>query len=80
MLLVAHWLDTEIVRLQHQFGGGQGRVRFTLRTYLVDNATRRVPASRGFDESVAGTSENPYGGKVTANRAAKNVVAELMRI
>ena len=29
-------LDTEIVRLQHEFGTGPSRVRFTLRAYLVE--------------------------------------------
>ena len=72
-------LDTEILRLQHQFGGGQSRVRFTLRAYLVDNATRRVLASREFDESVSSTSEDPYGGVVAANRAVLLVLAKLER-
>ena len=51
-------LDTEILRLQQVFGTQPGRVRFTLRAHLVDNATRRVLAWREFDESVATTSES----------------------
>lgn len=70
-------LDTEILRLQHQFGESPSRVRFTLRAYLIDNATRRVLASREFDESVASTSDDPYGGVVAANRAVQNVLAQL---
>ena len=70
-------LDTEILRLQHQFGESPSRVRFTLRAYLVDNATRRVLASREFDESVASTSEDPYGGVIAANRAVQKVLAQL---
>ena len=70
-------LDTEILRLQHQFGESPSRVRFTLRAYLVDNATRRVLASREFDESVASSSEDPYGGVIAANRAVQKVLAQL---
>ena len=68
-------LDTEILRLQQEFGGGASRVRFTLRAYLVDSVTRRVLAWREFDETVVAASEDPYGGVVAANRAVQNVLA-----
>ena len=64
-------LDTEILRLQHNFTESPSRVRFTLRAYVVDSATRRVLATREFDESVAAASEDPYGGVVAANRAVQ---------
>ena len=67
-------LDTEIMRLQHDFGSQPSRVQFTLRAYIVDNATRRVLAWREFDETVAATSEDPYGGVVAANRALQAVL------
>lgn len=35
-------LDTEITRLHHDFASQPSRVRFTLRTWLVDNRTRRI--------------------------------------
>ena len=70
-------LDTEILRLQQHFGGGRSHVRFTLRAYVVDNATRRVLVSREFDETVPATSEDPYGGVVAANRAVQNVLTAL---
>lgn len=70
-------LDTEIVRLQHDFGSEPSRVRFTLRAYIVDNATRRVLASREFDETVAAASKDPYGGVVAANRAVQTVLEHL---
>lgn len=68
-------LDTEILRLQQEFGGGASRVRFTLRAYLVDSVTRRVLAWREFDETVIAASDDPYGGVVAANRAVQNVLA-----
>lgn len=72
-------LDTEILRLQHNFGDSPSRVRFTLRAYLVDNATRRVLASREFDETVAAASEDTYGGVVAANRVVQTVLEQLAR-
>lgn len=70
-------LDTEIIRLQHEFQTQPSRVRFTLRAYLVDDKTRRVLAWREFDAAVPATSENPYGGVVAANRAVQTVLENL---
>lgn len=70
-------LDTEIVRLQHEFGSQPSRVRFTLRTYVVDNTTRRVLAWREFDESVGAASDTPSGGIVAANQAVQAVLERL---
>ena len=70
-------LDSEIVRLQHEFGGSTSRVCFTLRAYLVDNATRRVLAWREFDAIEPSPSEDPYGGVVAANRAVQKVLQQL---
>lgn len=70
-------LDTEIVRLQHEFGAGPSRVRFTLRAYLVEVKSRRVLAWREFDASVPSGSEDPYGGVLAANRAIQTVLGEV---
>ena len=70
-------LDTEIVRLQHEFQPQPRRVRFTLRAYLVDDRTRRVLAWREFDATVPAASEDPYGGVVAANRAVQTVLENL---
>ena len=70
-------LDTEIIRLQHDFGSQPSRVRFTLRAYMVDNASRRVLSWREFDETVASASDDPYGGVVAANRAVQAVLQHL---
>lgn len=70
-------LDTEVLRLQHEFGGGPSRVRFTLRAYVLDGSTRRVLAWREFDETVASASEDPYGGVVAANRAVQRAMERL---
>jgi cholesterol transport system auxiliary component len=70
-------LDTEIIRLQHEFRTQPSRMRSTLRAYIVDNTTRRVLAWREFDETVAAASEDPYGGVVAANRAVQTVLEHL---
>ena len=70
-------LDTEVQRLQHEFGAGPSRVRFTLRASVLDGSTRRVLAWREFDETVASASEDPYGGVVAANRAVQLVMNQL---
>lgn len=70
-------LDTEIIRLQHEFYSQPSRVRFTLRAYLVEDKTRRVLGWREFDTTVAAASENPYGGVIAANRAVQIVLEAL---
>ena len=70
-------LDTEIIRLQHEFQTQPSRVRFTLRAYVVNEKTRRVVAQREFDAAVLAVSEDPYGGVVAANRAVQIVLENL---
>jgi cholesterol transport system auxiliary component len=70
-------LDTEIMRLQHDFGSQPSRVRFTLRAYLIDSKTRRVLAWREFDADASATSDDPYGGVLAANRAVQTVLEHL---
>lgn len=70
-------LDTEIIRLQHEFQTSPSRVRFTLRAYLVDDKTRKVLAWREFDALVPATSEDPVGGVVAANRAVQSALENL---
>jgi len=62
-------LDTELVRLQQDFGTQPSRIRFTLRAQLIDVGARRVLASAEFDETEAAPSDDPYGGVIAANRA-----------
>lgn len=70
-------LDTEVIRLQHEFQSRPSRVHFTLRAYVVDDKTRRVLASREFDAAVPAASEDPYGGVMAANRAVQTVLEDL---
>ena len=70
-------LETELIRLQQDFGVMPSRVRLTLRGVLVDIATRRVLATREFDAAVPSPSEDPAGGVMAANQAAQRVAAEV---
>ena len=73
-------LDTELIRLQHEFLVQPSRVRLTLRAVLVDIATRRVVAWREFDTSVPSASEDPYGGVVAANQAVRRTAGRTRRV
>ena len=70
-------LDTEIVRLQHEFQTSPSRVRFTLRAYLIDDKTRRVLAWRQFEAVADAASDDPYSGVLAANRAVQTVLQQL---
>ena len=70
-------LDSEIVRLQHEFQTKPSQVHFTLRAYLLNDKTRRVLAWREFDVIEAAAGENPYGGVLAANRAAQTLLDQL---
>ena len=70
-------LDTQIIRLQHEFDTRPSHVRFTLRAYLVDDKTRRVLAWREFDADVPAASDDAYGGVVAVNKAVQTLLAEL---
>lgn len=70
-------LDTDILQLQQEFGGGTSRVRFVLRAYLVEDASRRVIASREFEALATAPSADPYGGVVAANQAVRAVLENL---
>lgn len=70
-------LDTEIIRLQHEFMTQPSRVRFTLNAVLIDTTTRRVVASRNFDTTVVSDTEDAQGGVIAADRAVQRVLSEL---
>ena len=70
-------LDTDIVRLQHEFLRRPSRVRFTLRAKLFDANTREVLATRLFEDVEQAPSENAYGGILAANTAVKRVLQKL---
>jgi len=70
-------LDSEIIRLQLDTSTAPSRVRFTLRSYVLDDTTREVLTWREFDESIGVQSEDPYGTVIAANHAVRNVLERL---
>ena len=70
-------MDTEVIRLQHDFRTRPSQVRFTLRVHLVDSKTRRVLAWREFDATASAASEDPYGGVVAANSVVQTVLSRV---
>lgn len=70
-------LDTEIVRLQHEFATTPSRVRLTLRTTLTDNTTRQVLAQIDLDHRADASSADAYGGVVAANQATRSMLQAL---
>lgn len=70
-------LDTDIVRLQHEFQTHPSQVRFTLRATLVEDRSRRVLAWQEFEAVAPATSEDAYGGVLATNRAVQTVVDRL---
>jgi cholesterol transport system auxiliary component len=71
-------LDTEVLLLQQEFGGGPSRVRFALRARVVAHGDRQVLASRSFEAVVPSASEDPYGGVLAANAAVQSVLDQLV--
>ena len=70
-------LETELIRLQQDFGSRPSEVRMTLRAVLMDTATRQVIAWREFDETVTAGTDDPAGGAAAAHQAMQRVLAAL---
>ncbi len=71
-------LDTELIRLQHDFRTQPSRVQLTLRAQLVDVSGKKVLAARVFDEIESAASDDAYGGVVAANRALERALGRLI--
>lgn len=70
-------LDTELVRLQQNFGTQPSRVNLTLRAQLIDVRSKRVLAAKQFDETENAAEDNAYGGVTAANRALQRILEQL---
>ena len=70
-------LETELIRLQHEFMASPSSVRLSLRAELIATATRRVVATREFDARATAPSDDPQGGVTAAHAALRTVLAEL---
>jgi len=68
-------LETQLIRLQQDFGQRPSTVRLTLRAVLLETATRRVIGWQEFDETVAAATDDPAGGAAAADLATGRVLA-----
>lgn len=71
-------IEVEIVQLLQDFETRPSRVRFTLRAQLIEVASRRVLATREFDEAESAASDDAYGGVIAANRALERLLGQLV--
>ena len=70
-------LDTELIRLQQNFGTQPSQVQLTLRAQLIDVVGKRVIAVKLFDEAENATTDDAYGGVIAANRVVQRVLGQL---
>jgi len=70
-------LDTELVRLEHDFKTRPSRVQITLRAQLIDVHGKRLLAAQQFDDVEIAASEDTYGGVTAANRMLQRVLGKL---
>lgn len=70
-------LDTELVRLQHDFTAQPSQILISLRAQLIDVHNNRVLAATRIEETENASSENAYGGVIAANRALQRVLDQL---
>lgn len=70
-------LDTEIIRLQHEFLTRPSQIHLTVRAQLIDIQGKRVLATHEFDVTEVAPSDDPYGGVIATNRAVKIMLLQI---
>lgn len=70
-------LDTELIRLWHDFATQPSRVQLSLRAQLIDVRGQKVLAARQFDDVENAASDDAYGGVTAANRALQRMLDRL---
>jgi cholesterol transport system auxiliary component len=70
-------LDTQLLRLQHEFGPLPSQVRLVLRAQLIDIKTRQVLATREFENVSHSLTEDAQGGVAAAQQATHMLLGEL---
>lgn len=70
-------LDTELVRLQQDFGTTPSKIEITLHAQLIDVHNKRVIAVKLFTETENSPTEDAYGGVTAANRALQRMLLQV---
>ena len=71
-------LDTTLLKLQQEIFGARAHIRLTVDASVIKTRTNAVIASQRF-EAVVPTAANPKDGVIAANRAALQVLDQLVR-
>jgi cholesterol transport system auxiliary component len=71
-------VDTELIRLQQNFGTRPSRVELTLRAELIDVRAKRVLVTRLFEETENAPTDDAYGGVTAANLALRRMLEQLV--
>ncbi|MFO1304608.1 MAG: ABC-type transport auxiliary lipoprotein family protein [Burkholderiales bacterium] len=72
-------LDTEVVRLVQNFATTPSRAEIAVRAQVTDLRTRRVVATRLFEDAEPSASENATGGVAAANDALARILSRIAR-
>jgi cholesterol transport system auxiliary component len=70
-------LDTELIRLWHDFSTQPSRVQLSLRAQLIDVRGQKVLAAKQFDDVENAASDNAYGGVTATNRVLQRVLDQM---
>jgi cholesterol transport system auxiliary component len=70
-------LETELIRLQQDFGVRPSRVEIAVRVLLAGSGAAGKLATAQFEESEDASSDDPYGGVMAANRALTRLVGRV---
>lgn len=71
-------LDADALLLQQEFLDGPSQVHLALRAQLIDLRQQCVMGSTDFDVLEPAPSDDPYGGVVAANQAARKLLEQLV--
>ena len=70
-------LDTQLLRLQQEFAALPSRVRLVVRAQLIHTGSRRVLATKEFEQWADSPSEDAPGGVAAAQRAVDALLHEM---
>jgi cholesterol transport system auxiliary component len=70
-------LNTELIYLQHNFTTRPSHVDLALRAQLIDVRSKRVIASKLFDETQNAPTDDAYGGVTAANSALQRALEQI---
>lgn len=70
-------LNTQLLQFQQDFTGGHNVFKLHARLQLVSAGTNQLVASKDIVIDVPAPQDNAYGGVVAANRAVRDMLAEL---